>query len=339
MNINSLLLKIQDGNDLTENEAASIAEVLFGGTCEEVTAAAIIKALAEKEESTSEITGFAMVMREKSVHILCDTSRTIDTCGTGGSGLQRFNTSTFAAFLLATLGVPVAKHGNRAAGGRCGSFDVLEALGLPVGLGPKKVEKTLQKTNLGFLFAPLFHPAMKFVAEIRKKLGIRTIFNLLGPLSNPGLLKRQIIGVPTKAIAEKLVQVLKNLGFEHALVVAGEDSLDEVTVTGKTIVYELKNNEISSFVFDPVKLGIEKVSFEEISGGTAEENAKIFMALLEGRENGARKNLVCINAAFGLLIAGQSSSIKEGFLKAKEALENGKALQTFRNYKSFVSSL
>lgn len=331
------LKKIQNGKDLSEQEAEKIAHALFQGNFEEETVAALLKALAEKGESVSEITGFAKAMRKKSVKIPCDPENTMDTCGTGGSGLPRFNTSTFVAFILASLGVPVLKHGNRAASGRCGSFDVLASLDLSVENPAEKVSSHFEKMNLGFLFAPLFHPAMKFVAGIRKKLGIRTIYNLLGPLSNPGLVKRQVIGVTSKFIAEKMIQVLKNLGHIRALVVAGEDGLDEVTVTGKTLVYELKDGKITSFNFDPRIYGINPVPFDEIRGGTAEENSKLFLDLLAGRENGARKNLVILNAAFGLLAADFVQSIKEGILKAKEALESGKVKSYFENYKKLLS--
>lgn len=323
--------------EYSEKEAIALAEMMFRGDGEEETVAALFKALAEKGESVSEITGFAKVMREKSVKIPCDQEKTVDTCGTGGSGLPRFNTSTFVAFVLASLGVPVLKHGNRAASGRCGSFDVLAALGLPVEVPAKTVLEHFQKTNLGFLFAPLFHPAMKFVAPIRKKLGIRTIFNLLGPLSNPGLVKRQVIGVPSKKIAEKMIEVLKNLGHIHAFVVAGDDGLDEVTVTGKTFVYELKDGKITPFIFNPKEYGIRISSFQEIQGGTAEENAKLFLDLLDGRENGALKNLVIVNAAFGLMVAGFVQSIKEGIEKAKGAFVNGTVKSYFENYKKLFS--
>lgn len=320
--------------EYSEKEAEALAQMMFMGEGEEETIATLLKNLAEKGESVSEITGFAKVMREKSVKIPCDQEKTVDTCGTGGSGLPRFNTSTFVAFVLASLGVPVLKHGNRAASGRCGSFDVLEVLGIKVEVPASTVSEHFQKTNLGFLFAPLFHPAMKFVAPIRKKIGIRTIFNLLGPLSNPGLVKRQVIGVPSKEIARKMIEVLKNLGHIHALVVAGSDGLDEVTVTGETFVYELKDGKITSFIFDPVEYGIKTVHFNEIQGGTAEENAKLFLDLLYGRENGALKDLIIVNSAFGLIVAGFARSIKEGIEKAKEALESGKVKSYFENYKS-----
>lgn len=325
--------KTEQKIDLSEQESCEIAEIFFQGNFEESLAAALLAALARKGESVSEITDFARVMRKKSVRVHCEHPHLIDTCGTGGSGLKRFNTSTTVAFLLASLGVPVAKHGNRAASGRCGSFDLLEGLGLRLELNAKEVAESLRKFNLGFMFAPLYHPAMKFIAPVRKKLNFQTIFNLLGPLTNPAQVKRQIIGTPTPEIGAKLIEVLRLLDHQEAMVVSGEDGLDEFTLTGKNFLFHLKNGKIRQEIFDAEKeLNIPKVAFQEITGGSIAENVAIFRNLIEGTEKGPLKSLVCLNAAFGLLVSGKVHNIEEGYAKARLALEEGAVLQTFQNY-------
>src|SRR3989338_179327 len=225
--------------NLTFSQSEELMRKMMGGSMQASEMAQILTELAQKGETVDEIGGMASVMRDCANRVYGHEDA-IDTCGTGGSGLPRINVSTICAFILAAGGVKVAKHGNRGASGRCGSFDVLEKLGVKIELPPSKVEDSLSQLGIGFMFAPMFHPAMKNVAPVRKALGIRTVFNVLGPLTNPAFVKRQVLGVPTRDIAEKMVEVLKNIGHTRALVVTGEDGLDEITVSGKTFVYELQ---------------------------------------------------------------------------------------------------
>lgn len=281
--------------------------------------------MAERGETTQEIMDLTMVLRNM-VTPVQGHEDAIDNCGTGGSGLDRINTSTMAAFILAGGGVKVAKHGNRASCGRCGSFDVLEAVGARIDLDAAYVEKCLSNTSLGFMFAPLFHPAMKRVSTIRKKLGIRTIFNIVGPLVNPAGIKRQVVGVSDIHIASKIAKVLSELGREKALVVHGSDSLDEMTVTGMSTVIEIENGVLRRYEFTPRKL------YKRIGGGSLHENAKILLGVLNGSVRGAQRDVAVLNAAAGFLVADKVDSLEDGVLFAAEVVDSGKAKAKFDEY-------
>ncbi len=311
---------------------------MLEGTMEQEEMAIVLREMAERGETVDEITGMAGVMRSF-VNPVRGYEDAIDTCGTGGSGLSRINTSTLVAFVLAAGDVKVAKHGNRAAGGRCGSFDVLEAVGASIELSPEQVEKTLNTFGLGFMFAPLYHPAMKHVMPVRKELGIRTVFNILGPLTNPAFVRRQIIGVSDLAIGEKIIEVLKNLGHERALVVHGEDGLDEITVTGPTTIFDLKMGDVEAYTFDPTELGIVAAPFEEIEGGSTEQNAEIFRGVLDGSIYGPMRDLVLVNAASGFVLADRVDDFSEGYELAIDVLDSGKAQDLLGNYTKFTQAL
>ena len=258
----------------------------------------------------------------------------IDTCGTGGDGKGTFNISTATALVVAGAGVKVAKHGNRSASSFCGSADVLEELGVNIQMTPRQAEDCLQKVGITFLFAPLFHPAMKHVAGVRKELGIRTVFNFLGPFVNPARVRRQIVGVSDRNIAEKLMEVAKYLDYEHLLIVISDDGLDEISISNKTRIFEIKNNRVRKFTMMPENFGIKRASIETIKGRDAKINAKIIERILEG-EKGPKRDVVILNSAAALYVAGKVKDINSGIKLAEESIDRGKAkkiLEQLINY-------
>ncbi len=325
--------------DLTEEEMRSAFEEIMSGVATYAQIGAFVTALRMKGETAAEITGAAKVMREKSVHISAgaptvdidrddiniDAETIVDTCGTGGSGTNTFNISTTVAFVVAGCGLKVAKHGNRSASSRCGSADVLEALGVKLDVAPDLVQRCLLEIGIGFLYAPLFHNAMKYAMAPRKEIGIRTIFNILGPLSNPANATSQVLGVYDAKLTETLAQVLKNLGSKRAFVVYGMDTLDEITLTGKTRVTELKNNRLRTYYITPEKFGIRRARLDDIEGGDAQENAKIVLSVLKG-ERGARRDIVLLNAAAALVAGFKVKDFKAGIKVAAESIDSGSAL-------------
>jgi len=294
----------------------------------------MLRDIALRGETVEELIELVQAMRARVVPVR-GHGEAIDLCGTGGSGLPRINTSTLASFVVAAAGVKVAKHGNRASGGRCGSFDVLEAVGCRIELGPEQVERTLSELGIGFMLAPLYHPVMKVVGQARKSLGIRTIFNMVGPLVNPAGVRRQVIGVSDPVLPLKLIEVLKRLDHERVMVVCGSDGLDELTLTGSTLIFTLDG----SFELTPESVGLKTVEFEEISGGNVKENAHDFVAILKGEETGAKRDLVVLNAAAGLLVAGKVESMKEGVEMAFLLLSSGSANHLFEKYCALTHSL
>lgn len=334
----AVLPKLAQGQDLTFKEAEQIMRILMSGKLSEIETAALLSALAVKGETEAEIAGLAKVMRDFATRVKAPVNA-VDTCGTGGSGLKRINTSTMTAFVLAAGGVPIAKHGNRAMSGRCGSFDVLEALKVKTELSAKKVEKSLRELKIGFMFAPLFHPAMKHVMPVRKQLRFRTVFNILGPLTNPARVKRQILGVSDRKLGPKMIRVLKKLGHKRAMVVAASDGLDELTVTGKNHVFELKNGRIREYDLDPRKYGFKKVCFKTLEGGNVRENARIFEDVLSGKIRGAKRNIVLLNSAAGFLVADRVKDLKEGVTLAEEVIDSGQAAQKLKDYISLSQKL
>lgn len=326
-----ILKKLVRKQDLTEKEASEAMKMISKEEASEAQIAAFLTALTIKGETIPEITGMVKVMRTFAVPVKVK-GPLLDTCGTGGSGLPRINVSTITAFVLAGGGIRIAKHGNRALGGRCGSFDLLEKLGAKIELGPDQVKKTLQKTGLGFMFAPLYHPLMKNLMPVRRALQIRTVFNFLGPLLNPARVQYQILGVSDLKMAFKIVLVLKNLGLKKALVVTGFDGLDEITLSAPTQILELKNGKIRKFIFEPGKIGLKKVPFSEIKGGTPEENAEIALKILKGKIKDPRTDLVCLNAAAGFYLMNKVKNFKEGFKLAQEILRKGKAQKKLEEY-------
>ena len=329
---NELLEKVIGGNDLSLSEAQGLMKTLMSGELPEANIAALLVALRIKGETASEIAGFAAAMREKSIAISPERDGLVDTCGTGGDGNNTFNISTATALVAAAMGIGVAKHGNRAISSRCGSADVLEELGINLDLKPEHVSELIDRLGLGFLFAPALHPAMRHAAPIRKKLGIRTVFNLLGPLTNPAGVKRQLIGVYSEELAEKLCRVLQLLGSTMAFVVHGADGGDEVSITGATTVCALADGKISRYTFTPEEAGLERVSAAQIAGGTPAENAAIIERILTGA-GGAATSAVLINAGFVAILAGLSADVSAGVRLAAEAIESGKTTALLRRFR------
>ncbi len=328
--------KLEEGRDLSSEEAeAAVAEIL--STAEDDEIGAFLLALRAKGEKPEEIAGFVRGMKKAGNTISPRVPfRLVDTCGTGGDGLNTINVSTAAAIVTAAAGVPVAKHGNRAATSMSGSSDVLEALGIKVDLAPEQVRKTIEEIGIGFMFAPVFHPAMKRVAGIRKKLGVRTVFNILGPLTNPAGAKGQVIGVFDKKLCEPIACALAELGTEHALVVNG-DGMDEITNTGETYVAELKNGKVSTYTLTPESLGMLRANPEDIKGGTPKENARDLLCIFKGQK-GPKRDIVVLNAAAALYVGGIVGSIRQAIPIAEDAIDSGKVMVKFNQFRTFTSA-
>jgi anthranilate phosphoribosyltransferase len=286
--------------------------------------AAYITALRMKGESLSEICGSARVMREKAIKIRVNDPNVIDTCGTGGDQSHTFNISTTVAFVLAGAGLTVAKHGNRSVSSLCGSADVLKALGVKIDIPSERMEACINEIGIGFLFAPLFHAAMKYAAIPRQEVGIRTIFNILGPLTNPAGASIQVMGVFSKTLTDLLAQVLLNLGSRHCFVVHGNDDLDEISVTGKSKISEGKEGRVASYFIEPEEFGIPVAKLSDLTGGSPSENAAILHAILKG-EKGPRRDIVLMNAAPALIAVGLSKSLKDAAEMAAISIDSGKA--------------
>jgi len=319
-----LIEKLQQQRDLTVDEAAGAMEAIMDGRAQSAQIAGFLVALAMKGERPDEIVGLARTMRARATPLSRSFAPVFDTCGTGGDGAHTFNVSTVAALVLAACGVRVAKHGNRSASSRCGSADVLEALGVNVSAGPAAVERCLEDAGIAFLFAPVFHPSMKHAGPTRKELGIRTAFNLLGPLTNPAGASRQLVGVPRPELTELVARSLGQLGSERAWVVHGADGLDEISTTGYTKVSECRDGRVNTFYVHPGDVGISKSAPEALKGGDAADNAAIARAILAG-EAGAARDVVLLNAAAGLLIAGAAATLKAGIGVAADAIDSGRA--------------
>jgi anthranilate phosphoribosyltransferase len=324
MSIQEALRKVVDGRHLTEAEmTAAITEIMDGGV-EPVVIGAFLTALRMKGEQACEIVGAAQAMRRKAEVLRVAAATVVDTCGTGGDGADTFNISTAAAFVVAGAGITVAKHGNRAVSSKSGSADVLKCLGVNIEAKRDKVEQCLERIGIGFLFAPMLHPAMKHAAAARKSLGFRTIFNLLGPLTNPAGAHAQVIGVYDFRWTEILARVLKDLGLRHALVVHGGDGLDEITLTTCTRVSELKNGEVRNYVIEPEQFGLKCCAPAELKGGTPEENAAIIRDILAGKP-GARRDIVLLNAAAAIMAGGKAETIRDGLEMARKSVDSGAA--------------
>ncbi len=316
---------VVNGRSLTFEQAASAMDEIMIGEATPAQVAAFITALRIKGETVDEIAGLASVMQLRATPVAV-TGPLVDTCGTGGDGSSSFNISTTAAFVVAGAGLKVAKHGNRAMSSHCGSADVLEALGVRIELGAEAVAQCLETIGIGFMFAPNFHPAMKYAAVPRREIGIRTVFNILGPLTNPARAKFQVIGVASKELGEKVASVLNRLGTEHSLVVHGSDGMDEISISGKSLVWEINRRRVSPpYEVFPEDLGFMKASVTQIRGGTARQNARILRGVLSG-EVGVRRNVVIMNAAAALVAANRAADLKEGVCMAEKTIDSGKAL-------------
>jgi len=324
--IKEAIESLVSGRSLTSEQASGVMEEIMGGKATPAQIAAFITALRIKGETADEIVGLARVMLAKAIPVKV-TSPVVDTCGTGGDKSSSFNVSTAAAFIAAGSGLTVAKHGNRAMSSCCGSADVLEALGVDIELGAEAVAECLEKIGIGFMFAPLFHPAMKYAAGPRRDIGIRTVFNILGPLVSPAHAQFQIMGVATKELGEKIASVLHRLGTKHALVVHSLDGMDEISITDKSLVWEVTEEGVSPpYKVSPQYFGFKEAKLKEIKGGTPEDNARILRSILKG-ERGPRRNIAVMNAAAAIVAANRASDLKEGARIAQESIDSGRALE------------
>ena len=322
----SYLQKIVDGRDLSLEEAEALLGEVFNGSTDAQIGALLI-ALRMKGESISEIAGFARKMRASAVRISPEVKGTlVDTCGTGGDATNTINVSTAAAIVSASCGIPVAKHGNYAVSSKCGSANVLSELGVNISPQPEEVQRMIETVGIGFMLAPLFHPAMKRVGPLRKELGMRTIFNILGPLTNPAGAKAQVMGVYDPALCEKLANVLKILGTDRAMIVHGS-GMDEITNTGRTQVSELRDGQVRNYSIQPQDFGYPAAKPEEIAGGAPEENARELVMVMQG-ERSRRRDIIAMNSGAAVYVSGRAQTLAEGMMMAEEALDSGKALQT-----------
>jgi anthranilate phosphoribosyltransferase len=335
--IREAIAKLVDGQSLAEDEAAAVMEEIMTGEATPAQLGAFLLALRLKGETVDEIAGMARVMRAKALRVPYEGSSLLDTCGTGGDGSGTFNVSTAAAFVAAGAGTVVAKHGNRAMTSACGSADVLEALGARIDLPPEQVAHCLRQANVGFMFAPAFHPAMRFAAGPRREIGVRTVFNVLGPLTNPAGAQAQVLGVADVALTEKMVQVLERLGCRHALVVHGEDGLDEMTLTGPTLVHELKDGALLSYRVTPEDVGLPRADARAVKGGSPAENAAAMRAVLAG-QRGPLRDIVLLNSAAALLAADIVATLVEGVSLAAAAIDSGAAARALERFVEVTNS-
>ncbi|MEN3001724.1 MAG: anthranilate phosphoribosyltransferase [Armatimonadota bacterium] len=338
--MNPLVQKVLEGSVLSESEAEQLMHALMGGELTPVQMAGVLIALRTRGETLDEIVGFARAMRAHSIKVPLSLPNLLDTCGTGGDAIKTWNLSTGIAFIVAAAGVPVAKHGNRAVSSKCGSADVLEALGANLNLTPEQIARAIQQVGIGFLFAPAHHPAMRHVAPVRRELGVRTVFNLLGPLTNPAGARRQLLGVFHWQWIAILAEALGRLGAERALVVHGMDGLDEVSPIGTTVAAHLKpDGVVDTFEFTPDDLGLQPVPGAAIiAGDTPAQNAHYLRAALAG-EDEERMLALLPGAAMALWVAGRVDDPRDGVTVALRAIETGRALETLDDYIAFTRSV
>ena len=329
--IKEAIIKLSKKEDLTYKEAETVMNEIMSGEATPVQMSAYLTALSLKGETIDEITASAAGMRAHCVKLLHDMD-VLEIVGTGGDGANSFNISTTSALVIAAGGVPVAKHGNRAASSKSGAADVLEALGVKITVSPEESARILKKINICFLFAQNYHFAMKYVAPIRKELGIRTVFNILGPLSNPAGANMELMGVYDETLVEPLAQVMAKLGVVKGMVVYGQDKLDEISMSAPTTVCEIRNGWFQSYQIRPEQFGYNSCAKEELAGGTPEENAQITRDILEGREKGPKRQAVCLNAGASLYITGKAKTIEEGVRMAESLIDSGAAAKKLEEF-------
>jgi anthranilate phosphoribosyltransferase len=333
MEYSKTLDNIIAGNDLGEETAFSLMNEILSGNVSTEKISGLLVALRCKGETIDEVTGFVRAMREFAIKIET-VEDVVDTCGTGGDGTFTFNISTTAAFIAAGAGVPIAKHGNRSVSSRCGSADVLEELGVDINMSAEKVKTAVENIGIGFCFAPLYHQSFKYAMPARKELGVRTVFNMLGPLLNPFLAERQVIGVFAPELTKFFAQILKRLESKHIFIVHGEDGLDEVTLSGKTQITEMKDGTITTETISPADYGFDYANTSELIGGDKTENAKILKNILSGQQD-ARRNISVLNAALAITCSGKAKSIEEGVQFAEQSIDSGAALQKLNDLVKF----
>ena len=323
--IQKAIKEVLEGKDLDFETTRTVMHQIMDGTATPAQMGALLAGLRMKGETVEEITACATAMREKGMKIN-PVRNVIDIVGTGGDGTNTFNISTTAAFVIAAGGVPVAKHGNRGVSSKSGAADVLEHLGINLHLTPAQSELVLEKSNMCFMFAQIYHSSMKYAAPVRKEMGVRTIFNVLGPLCNPAGATMQLMGVYDHKLVEPLAQVLSNLGVVRGVVVSGSDGMDEVTLTGETHVCEIRHGTLMPYSISPEQFGFQPCQLQDLSGGTPEDNARITVDILAGKERGPRRDVVVLNSALGLYLGIDNCSIEDCLVMAQELIDSGKAL-------------
>jgi len=337
--LKKFIARVVEGQDLSEEEASQAMAYMMEGEELSTQIASFLTALRMKGETKEEITGFARTMRTKAVRIRAKSGEgVVDTCGTGGDNSGTFNISTTVAFVAAGGGLTVAKHGNRSVSSRSGSADVLEALGVNIAIPPQRVETCLQEYGLAFLFAPSFHPAMKYALSPRREIGIRTVFNILGPLTNPAGATVHLLGIYREDLIQRMAEVLKKLGSKAALVVHGADHCDEISISGETAICQLKDGAIKNYQIAPEEVGLKRASLETIHGGTPEQNAATLVKILKG-EPGPARDVVLLNAGAVFMAAGKVSDFKEGIAIARESIDSGKALKKLKELIQFSTQV
>ena len=321
------IAKVADGKDLTEAEAGAAMKIMLEGEATQAQIAAFLTALRMKGETLDELVGLASVLRDKAETISPKVTNYVDLVGTGGDCTYTFNVSTTSAFVVVAAGLPVAKHGNRSISSKSGAGDVLEALGVNIMAEPELVQKCVEEVGIGFMFAQLFNKSMKYVGQARKEMGIRTVFNILGPLANPSRAKNMVVGVYSPELTEKIATAMSRLGVERAFVVSGCDNMDEITLSGATTVSEIKDGKVTTYQITPEQFGIKTASLEELKGGDGAENAEITKNILKGIEKGAKRDIVLLNAGATLYVGGVAESIEAGVKLAAEVIDSGKAYE------------
>lgn len=329
------LQQLFKGQSLSRQQAEEAMELLMQGSVHHAQVGAFLGALRVKGETIDEITGFVTTMRKHAVKVPIQSQDLIDTCGTGGDGAETFNISTAVAFVLAGAGANVAKHGNRSVSSKCGSADVLEVLGIKTDVSHETVSKSVDELGLGFFFAPAFHPAMKHVAPVRRALGVRTVFNILGPLCNPAAVDYQVLGVYDVKLLNTMASVLGELGSKEVMVIASDDGLDELSLSAPTSIAHLKAGKVTQYKISPEEVGLNRVPASAIKGGDSNENAQILLNILKG-EHGAPRDIVLFNAAAGLIVTGKVSNWTEGIALAAETIDSGQAMAKLEQVRSIL---
>lgn len=329
--ITDAIKKLVENQDLTYDEALACMDEIFSGEATEIQTAGYLTALRMKGETVEEISASARGMRNHAAKLEHDGMEVLEIVGTGGDCANSFNISTTSGLVAAAAGVPIAKHGNRSVSSKCGAADVLEALGVNITISPEKMSAVLQKTNICFMFAQVYHKAMKYVAPVRKGLGIRTIFNILGPLTNPANASMQLMGVYEEALVEPMARVLNKLGVNNGMVVYGQDCLDEISLSAPTTVCEIRDGEFKTYVIEPEQFGFDKCDKKDLEGGNPEENAAITKAILSG-EKGAKRDAVVLNAAACIYIAKKADTMQEAVKVAEEMIDSGKAMEVLNQF-------
>ena len=336
--ITEAIKKLVDNENLTYDEALTCMDEIFSGEVTEVQTASYLTALRIKGETVEEITASAKGMRNHAEQLMHEGMEVLEIVGTGGDCANSFNISTTSGFVAAAAGAPVAKHGNRSVSSKCGAADVLEALGANITISPEQSTEVLQKCNFCFMFAQVYHKAMKYVAPVRKDLGIRTIFNILGPLTNPANASMQLMGVYEEALVEPMAKVLSKLGVKNGMVVYGKDCLDEISLSAPTTVCEIRDGELKTYTIQPEDFGFDKCDKEELVGGDSVENAAITKAILGG-EKGARRNAVVLNAAACIYIAKKADTLQEAVKIAEDMIDSGKASEVLNEYVTLTNAM